>query len=62
VVTRAIIFIEVDNPYIGLMCFLAIGMAKVSTCEIIVYEGQRVKNGQQTGMFPFGGSTHCLIF
>jgi len=44
------------------MCFLAVGMAEVSTCEITVYEGQRVKKGQETGMFHFGGSTHCLIF
>ena len=62
VATRAIIFIQADNPYIGLMCFMAVGMAEVSTCEITVYEGQRVKKGQQTGMFHFGGSTHCLIF
>lgn len=62
VATRAMIFIEADNPSIGLMCFLAVGMAEVSTCEITVCEGQRVKKGQQTGMFHFGGSTHCLIF
>ena len=41
---------------------MAVGMAEVSTCEITVFEGQRVKKGQQTGMFHFGGSTHCLIF
>ncbi len=62
VAARALIFIQADNPYIGLMCFMAIGMAEVSTCEITVFEGQRVKKGQQTGMFHFGGSTHCLIF
>ena len=62
VATRAIIFIEADNPDIGLMCFMAVGMAEVSTCEITVYEGQHVKKGDQTGMFHFGGSTHCLIF
>ena len=56
------IFIEADNPNIGLMCFLAIGMAEVSSCEITVRKGERVKKGQQTGMFHFGGSTHCLIF
>ena len=44
------------------MCFVAIGMAEVSTCEITVYEGQHIKKGQETGMFHFGGSTHCLIF
>ncbi|XP_065900352.1 uncharacterized protein [Dysidea avara] len=60
--TRAIIAIEADNPYIGLMCFVAIGMVEVSSCDITVTEGQWVKKGQQLGMFHFGGSTHCLIF
>lgn len=41
---------------------MAVGMAEVSTCDITVYEGQHVKKGDQTGMFHFGGSTHCLIF
>ena len=62
VATRAMIYIEADNPKIGLMCFLAVGMSEVSTCDITVYEGQRIKKGQQTGTFHFGGSTHCLIF
>ncbi|ROV87405.1 hypothetical protein VSDG_09677 [Cytospora chrysosperma] len=59
---RAIIFIEADNPAIGLMAFIGIGMDEVSTCEITVKEGQHVKKGEQTGMFHFGGSTHCLLF
>lgn len=62
VATRALIFIEADNPAIGLMCFVAVGMAEVSTCEITVKPGQRVKKGHQIGMFHFGGSTHCLMF
>lgn len=49
--TRAIIFIEADNPAIGLMAFLGIGMAEVSTCEITVKEGDHVEKGAQTGMF-----------
>jgi phosphatidylserine decarboxylase len=60
--TRAIIFIEADNPAIGLMAFIGVGMDEVSTCEITVKEGQHVKKGEQTGMFHFGGSTHCLLF
>jgi len=59
---RALIFIEADNPQIGLMCFVAVGMAEVSTCEITVKEGQKIVKGQETGMFHFGGSTHCLLF
>lgn len=62
IATRGLIFIEADNPDIGLMCFVAIGMAEVSTCDITVYEGQHIEKGQETGMFHFGGSTHCLIF
>ncbi|MBV9727114.1 MAG: phosphatidylserine decarboxylase family protein [Gammaproteobacteria bacterium] len=62
VATRALIFIEADSPHIGLMCFMAVGMAEVSTCQITVYEGQRVRKGDQIGMFHFGGSTHCLLF
>ncbi len=62
VATRAAIFIQADNPAIGLMCFLAVGMAEVSTCETTVRAGQHVKKGEQLGMFHFGGSTHCLIF
>ncbi len=62
VAARAIIFIEADNPAIGLMCCVFIGMAEVSSNEITVYEGQHVKKGDQLGMFHFGGSTHCLIF
>jgi len=62
VATRAMIFIEADNPDIGLMCFMPVGMAEVSTCDITVYEGQHVEKGEQLGMFHFGGSTHCLFF
>lgn len=62
VATRAVIFFEADNPAIGLMAFLGVGMAEVSTCDITVKEGQHVKKGDQIGMFHFGGSTHCLLF
>ena len=62
VACRANIYIEADNPGIGLMCFMAVGMAEVSTCEVTVKEGQRIVKGDELGMFHFGGSTHCLIF
>jgi len=60
--TRAIIFIEADNPAIGLMAFIGVGMDEVSTCEITVKEGQHITKGQETGMFHFGGSSHVLLF
>ncbi len=62
VASRALMFIEADNPKIGLMAVLFVGMAEVSSNEITVYEGQHVNKGDQLGMFHFGGSTHALIF
>lgn len=62
VATRALIFIEADNPDIGLMCFIAVGMAEVSSCEITVEEEDYLEKGEELGMFHFGGSTHCLVF
>lgn len=62
VATRAIIFFEADNSAIGLMAFIGVGMTEVSTCDITVKEGQRVRKGEEIGMFHFGGSTHCLLF
>lgn len=62
VATRALIFIQADNEDIGLMCVMPVGMAEVSSCEITVNPGDKVKKGQELGMFHFGGSTHCLIF
>lgn len=62
VATRAAIFIKADNDAIGTICFLAVGMAEVSTCDITVQIGQRIQKGEQLGMFHFGGSTHCLMF
>jgi phosphatidylserine decarboxylase len=60
VATRATIFIE--NPLLGLVCFLPIGMAEVSSCDITVATGDHVEKGDPIGMFHFGGSSHCLIF
>lgn len=59
---RGLVFIQADNPDIGLMAVLFVGMAEVSSCEFTVYEGQHVNKGDQLGMFHYGGSTHCLIF
>ena len=62
VASRALVYIEADNPDIGLMCVMFVGMAEVSSNEVTVYEGQHVQKGDELGMFHFGGSTHCLIF
>ncbi|KAK0211512.1 phosphatidylserine decarboxylase [Armillaria fumosa] len=60
--TRAIIYIQSDNPAIGLVAFIAVGMAEVSTCTVSVQTGQKVSTGEELGMFHFGGSSHALIF
>ncbi|KXN84035.1 Phosphatidylserine decarboxylase proenzyme 3 [Leucoagaricus sp. SymC.cos] len=59
--TRMLIFIQADDPDIGLMCFIAVGMVEVSSCEASVVVGQRVKKGEELGMFHYGGSTYCLV-
>ena len=62
VAARGIVYIQADNPDIGLMVFISIGMSEVSTNQITVKTGDRVKKGDEIGMFHFGGSTHCLVF
>jgi phosphatidylserine decarboxylase len=63
VATRALIYIKPDNDKIGnLVCFIGIGMFEVSSCDIVVQVGQPVNNGDDLGMFHFGGSSHCLVF
>ncbi|CUA75577.1 phosphatidylserine decarboxylase [Rhizoctonia solani] len=62
VAARALIWIQCDNPKIGIMGFLAVGMCEVSTCDVTVKKGDKIKKGEQLGMFHFGGSTHCLLF
>ncbi|MDP4147679.1 MAG: phosphatidylserine decarboxylase family protein, partial [Bacillota bacterium] len=47
VAARAIIFIESDDPVIGLMCFIAVGMAEVSSCKITVNVGDRINKGEE---------------
>lgn len=62
--TKALVFIEADDKKIGLMCFIAIGMAEVSSCIINdnIQPDYKVTKGEELGYFQFGGSTHCLVF
>lgn len=60
--TRAVIIIEADEPGLGLVAFVAVGMVEISTCEITVEPGQHVKKGDEMGSFHFGGSSYCLLF
>lgn len=62
--TRALFFIKADDPKIGLMCFMPVGMVEISSCIINdnIKPGYHVKKGEELGYFQFGGSTSCLIF
>jgi phosphatidylserine decarboxylase len=64
VATRALFLIQADDPGIGLMCFMPVGMAEVSSCVIAanIVPGAHLTKGQELGYFQYGGSTHCLIF
>jgi phosphatidylserine decarboxylase len=64
VATRAVIVIAADDPVIGLMAFVAVGMSDVSSCLIRaeVEPGYHVAKGEELGHFQYGGSTHCLVF
>ena len=62
VATRALIFIYADDPAIGLLCLIPIGVAEVSSCVVTVRQDQHVNKGDQLGYFQFGGSTYCLVF
>jgi phosphatidylserine decarboxylase len=64
VAARAIILIEADDPVIGLMAFVPVGMSEVSSCLIDskVKPGYHLEKGEELGYFQYGGSTHCLVF
>jgi phosphatidylserine decarboxylase len=64
VAARAVILIQADNPAIGLVAFVPVGMSEVSSCLIDpqITPGYHVAKGEELGYFQFGGSTHCLVF
>jgi phosphatidylserine decarboxylase len=64
VAVRAIILVEADDPVIGLMAFVPVGMSDVSSCLIDskLTPGYHVEKGEELGHFQYGGSTHCLVF
>ncbi len=61
VATRALIFIEADDPSLGWVCVIPVGMAEVSSCQIKVEVDQHVEKGDQLGYFLHGGSSCCLV-
>ena len=63
VAARAVIVIRADNPVIGELAVVAVGMSEVSTCVLHpdLAPGQHLIKGEELGHFAFGGSTHCLV-
>ena len=62
VATRAVIVIECEDPNIGHVGCVFVGMADVSSCVIDALPGQHVRKGEELGFFQYGGSTSCLVF
>jgi phosphatidylserine decarboxylase len=64
VAARAVVLLDADDPVIGLVAFIAVGMFEVSSCLFApgVAPGFHLSKGEELGHFQFGGSTHCLVF
>ncbi len=64
VAAPAVVLIDADNPIIGLVGFVAVGMFEVSSCLFApdYVPGHHLAKGGALGYFRFGGSTHCLVF
>jgi phosphatidylserine decarboxylase len=60
--TRGLVFIESDDPIIGMVCVIPIGITEISSVTINVKDGDTVKKGDELGWFSYGGSTMCLVF
>jgi phosphatidylserine decarboxylase len=60
--TRTIVFIEPENPSIGEIAVIFVGLTEVSSCKATIKEGDSVQRGDEIGHFAFGGSTCCILF
>jgi phosphatidylserine decarboxylase len=60
--TRGLVVIESDNPALGYVAFMAIGITEISSVTLGVKPGQKIKKGDELGFFSYGGSTVTTIF
>lgn len=60
--TRGLVFIESDDPQIGMVCVVPIGITEISSVQIRVKEGDRLKKGDELGYFSYGGSSMAIVF
>jgi phosphatidylserine decarboxylase len=52
----------IDNPEIGLVAILPVGMSHVSSVRLSVKPGDVVKKGSEIAYFQFGGSDVVMVF
>ncbi|KAG8723860.1 hypothetical protein FRC09_001439 [Ceratobasidium sp. 395] len=62
VAARSVIYIQADNPSIGPMAFVAIGMGEVPNCDVMIKLERKTRKDDETGIFHFGDLAHCLVF
>ncbi|SEB45144.1 phosphatidylserine decarboxylase [Tenacibaculum sp. MAR_2009_124] len=60
--TRGLVIIEHENPAIGKVAVIPIGITEISSVEIQIKPGDYVKKGDELGWFSYGGSSMCLVF
>lgn len=62
--TRGLVFIRADDPGIGLVCVMPIGITEISSISFCrdPEKDPRVGKGDELGWFSYGGSTLCLVF
>jgi phosphatidylserine decarboxylase len=53
-----------DDPALGLVAFVPIGMSDVSSCLLQpdLVPGHHVAKGDELGRLQYGGSNYCLLF
>ncbi|GKU21476.1 unnamed protein product [Fusarium langsethiae] len=52
----------IDNPVLGLVAVLPIGMAQVSSVKMTARVGDKLKKGDEISYFQFGGSDVICVF
>jgi len=62
VAARAVMIIQSEDPCVGKVACIFVGMAEISSCVIERCIGDCVEKGDELGYFQYGGSTYCLIF
>jgi phosphatidylserine decarboxylase len=59
---RGLTFIESDDPKLGIVCVIPVGITEISSITLTARRGDRVKKGDQLGYFSYGGSTVAIVF